>query len=206
LYDKYALKRVFYSAYVPVVEDSLLPSIETKPPLLREHRIYQADFLMRQYNFTPDEILSDETPNFNPFLDPKCNWAIHNMHVFPIDVNLASLDMLLRVPGIGPKSARRIVTARRYGKLDLIQLKKIGVVLKRAQYFIVARDLKTGLHTSKETCVRALIDPSIYAGGIEQLSMFAPPATNLNLLPSESDVKSISEAASAAISVLAKAI
>ncbi|MDL2294778.1 putative DNA modification/repair radical SAM protein, partial [Ruminococcaceae bacterium OttesenSCG-928-D13] len=119
LYKKYDMRRVFYSAYIPVVEDSLLPSVDTKPPLLREHRLYQADFLMRKYRFAADEILSEQTPNFNPYLDPKCNWAVHNMHYFPVDVNTADQEMLLRVPGIGPTSAERIVIARRSTRLDM---------------------------------------------------------------------------------------
>ena len=172
LYDKYRLKRVFYSAYIPAVEDTLLPSLNTKPQLLREHRLYQADFLLRQYQFTADEILSEKAPNFNPYLDPKCNWAVQNMHLFPVDVNTASLAELLRVPGIGPTSAQRIVTARRNGRLDLAALKRIGVVLKRAQYFIRAGDMPCGITASRETTVRALIDPNLGAFGMEQLSLF----------------------------------
>ncbi len=113
LYGKYSLRRVFYSAYIPLMEDTLLPSVDTKPPLLREHRLYQADFMLRQYHFKAEEILSAETPNFNPYLDPKCNWAVHNLHVFPVDVNRADYEWLLRVPGIGPKSAQRILRARK---------------------------------------------------------------------------------------------
>lgn len=173
LYDKYDLRRVFYSAYIPVVEDTLLPSLETKPPLLREHRLYQADFLMRQYNFLADEILSEETPNFNPYLDPKCNWAIHHMEQFPVDVNAASYNELLRVPGIGPKSAQRIISARSTGSLDTMGLKRIGVVMKRAQYFIVAADCQKGIRMSKETALRALIDPKVFSAGVEQISMFS---------------------------------
>ncbi len=172
LYDKYRLKRVFYSAYIPAVEDTLLPSLNTKPQLLREHRLYQADFLLRQYQFTADEILSEKAPNFNPYLDPKCNWAVQNMHLFPVDVNTASLAELLRVPGIGPTSAQRIVTARRNGRLDFAALKRIGVVLKRAQYFIRAGDMPCGITASRETTVRALIDPNLGAFGMEQLSLF----------------------------------
>jgi putative DNA modification/repair radical SAM protein len=206
LYERYELKRVFYSAYIPVVEDTLLPSVDTKPPLLREHRLYQADFLMRQYRFAADEILSEEAPNFNPYMDPKCNWAIHNLHLFPADVNVASFETLLRVPGIGPKSARRIVAARRHSRLDLSQLKKIGVVLKRAQYFILAADLPTGLRTGKEATVRALIDPGVFSGGMEQLSLFEPAGKGLPALPGSGDVASVAEAAEEAVRSLAKAI
>ena len=177
LYERFDMKRVFYSAYIPVAEDSLLPALTTPPPLLREHRLYQADFLMRKYGFEANEILSEETPNFNPFLDPKCNWAINNMHFFPVDVNTASKRDLLRVPGIGPTSALRILTARREGRLGLGELKRIGVVLKRARFFIITKDEPAGPQFKKETTVRALIDPKAFAFGMEQLSMFdAPPA------------------------------
>ncbi len=172
LYEKYSMKRVFYSAYIPVVADSLLPSVDTKQPLLREHRLYQADWLMRQYGFAAEEILSEETPNFNPFLDPKCNWAVNHMECFPVDVNTAPLAVLLRVPGIGPTSARRIVAARRSGALGLSELKRIGVVLKRAQYFILTRDTPLGPKMGKETAVRALLDPKAFAFGTEQMSLF----------------------------------
>ncbi|MDR1193448.1 MAG: putative DNA modification/repair radical SAM protein [Peptococcaceae bacterium] len=174
LYRKYELKRVFYSAYIPVAEDSLLPSVETKPPLLREHRLYQADFLLRRYGFAAGELLSEATPNFNPFLDPKGNWAVHNPHFFPVDVNRAALSALLRVPGIGPVSARRILTARKASRLGMAELREIGVVLKRAQYFILTADYPTGLRLSREAAVRALIDPGAYSLGREQLRLFSP--------------------------------
>ena len=103
LYQKYSLKRVFFSAYIPVAEDSLLPALDTKPPLLREHRLYQADWLLRFYQFSASEILDEQHPDFNPYLDPKCNWAVHNMHLFPVDINRCSYEMLLRVPGIRRK-------------------------------------------------------------------------------------------------------
>ena len=201
LYRRYELKRVFYSAYISVMEDSLLPAIASPPPLLREHRLYQADFLLRQYNFAATEILSDATPNFNPYLDPKCNWAINNLHFFPVDVNAANKATLLRVPGIGPTSALRIIQARKTGKLGLAELKAIGVVLKRAQYFIITKDNPTGYRTSKETTLRALIDPKIYSFGIEQLTFFdSPPALGL---PEADRVKSIAQAAEEALFSLA---
>lgn len=174
LYRNYGLRRVFYSAYVPAVADGNLPSLDTKPPLLREHRLYQADWLMRKYQFTADEILTEESPNFNPYLDPKCHWALQHMSYFPVDVNRAPLEMLLRVPGIGPTSAQRIVIARRTARLTIEGLKKIGVVLKRAQYFITTADMNRSLWAGRETVTRALIDPGAYAFGAEQLSMFAP--------------------------------
>lgn len=136
LYQNYDLKRVFYSAYVALNEDSALPDPGTKPPLLREHRLYQADWLLRFYGFKAQELLSEEKPNFNVYLDPKCEWAIRHLEQFPVEINRAPYDLLLRVPGIGVKSARRIVRARRSEKLGFEQLRRIGVVLKRAHYFI----------------------------------------------------------------------
>ncbi len=137
LYQKFELKRVFYSAFVHVNEDSALPAKTGEgPPLLREHRLYQADWLLRYYHFQADELLSEENPNFNVVFDPKCSWALKHLEEFPVEVNRADYQMLLRVPGIGYKSAVRIVKARRLGVLDFADLKKIGVVLKRALYFI----------------------------------------------------------------------
>ena len=136
LYQGFDLKRVFYSAYIPLNEDSILPQIGTPPPLLREHRLYQADWLLRFYGFQADELLSETQPNFNELLDPKCDWALHHLEHFPVEVETASYATLLRVPGIGPKSASRITYARRYGRLNFESLKKMGVVLKRAHYFI----------------------------------------------------------------------
>jgi len=201
LYSKYQLKRVFYSAYIPAVQDTLLPAIDTKPPLLREHRFYQADWLMRQYGFSAEEILSEQAPNFNPYLDPKSNWAVNNLHVFPVDVNRASLNDLLRVPGIGPVSARRILTARRTGKLGVQELQRIGVVFKRAQFFILARDYSCGLHLKKQNTVRALIDPHVFSFGTEQLSFFTPNAGLA--LPGVSDVHSVAQAVEEAVLCLA---
>lgn len=140
LYKKFDLKRVFYSAFVPVNEDKNLPSVKDQgPPLLREHRLYQADWLLRYYHFEAGELLDEDNPNFNAYLDPKCCWALRHLEVFPIEINRAGYDMLLRVPGIGYKSASRIVKARRIGMLDFEDLKKMGVVLKRALYFITCK-------------------------------------------------------------------
>ena len=136
LYQNFGLKRVFYSAFVRVNDDSLLPDLPGGPPLLREHRLYQADWLLRYYGFTASELLSEARPNFNVFLDPKCDWALRNLGQFPVEVNRASYAMLLRVPGIGTKSAMRIVAARKQAALRFEDLKKMGVVLKRALYFI----------------------------------------------------------------------
>lgn len=136
LYQKFDLKRVFYSAFVRVNEDALLPVLPGGPPLLREHRLYQADFLLRYYGFEANELLSEKRPNFNPILDPKCDWAVRHLERFPIEINRADYHTLLRVPGIGVKSARRIIGARKSASLSFQDLKKIGVVLKRALYFI----------------------------------------------------------------------
>ena len=136
LYQTYDLKRVFYSAYIPINEDQALPGLDTPVPLLREHRLYQADWLLRFYGFQADELLSETRPNFNVQLDPKCDWALRHLGEFPVEVRTASYDVLLRVPGIGPKSAGRIVNARRYGSISFEHLKKMGVVLKWAHYFI----------------------------------------------------------------------
>ncbi len=157
LYDQYKLKRVFYSAYVPVVENALLPAVTTKPPLLREHRLYQADWLLRFYGFRAEELLPDTQPYFNTALDPKCNWAIGHMEQFPVEIMKADYEMLLRVPGIGPIGARRILSARRTGPLSFDNLKKLGVVLKRAQYFITCGDkMAEGLRFTPETMVPQL--------------------------------------------------
>ena len=210
LYQKYRLKRVFYSAYVPVVENTLLPSLDTKPPLLREHRLYQADWLLRFYQFEADEILDQDNPNFNPYLDPKCNWAVQHYGLFPVDVNRAPFEMLLRVPGIGPKSARRIRDARRLSALGLDELKRMGVVLKRAQYFITCRGF-SGAHpgrgsAGRERITRALIDPNVFSGSCEQLSLFSPPAVD-NLIgqgvPPRAAVRMVREEA---VQCLAKAL
>lgn len=136
LYDNYDLKRVFYSAYVPINEDKHLPALDTKPPLLREHRLYQADWLLRFYGFYAKELLTEDRPYFNELIDPKCDWAVRHLELFPVEINKADYYTLLRVPGIGVKSAKRIIAARRYGTLDFQHIKKMGVVLKRALYFI----------------------------------------------------------------------
>ena len=139
LYGRFKMKRVFYSAYVGVNEDSRLPAVGTMPPLLREHRLYQADWLIRFYGFKAAELLSKRQPNFNLLLDPKCDWAVRHLEAFPVEVMTADYYQLLRVPGLGVNSARRICRARRYGGLRFEDLKKMGVVLKRAMYFITCQ-------------------------------------------------------------------
>ena len=136
LYKKFRLKRVFYSAYVQVNTDKELPALPGGPPLLREHRLYQADFLMRFYGFEARELLSEKRPNFNVLLDPKADWALQHLELFPVEINKADYQMLLRIPGIGVKSAQKIVKARRGCNLTFEHLKKLNVSLKRALYFI----------------------------------------------------------------------
>lgn len=136
MYRQFDLKRVFYSAFINTTKDPLLPDGKEGPPLLREHRLYQADFLMRFYQFKAEEIITEDTPFLNVQIDPKCNWALNHLEFFPVEVQTADYHTLLRIPGVGVKSARRILAARRLGSLDYPALKKFGVVLKRAMYFI----------------------------------------------------------------------
>ncbi len=179
LYEQFSLKRVFYSAFVAVNEDKDLPMLPFGPPLLREHRLYQADWLIRFYGFHASELLSEKRPNFNLFLDPKCNWAISHLEYFPVEINKADYYMLLRVPGIGEKSAKRILGARKTHSLDFEDLQRIGVVLKRALYFITCRGrmmYKTKME--EDYIVRNMIDSKerflMNEGNItyQQLSLF----------------------------------
>ena len=180
LYQKFGLKRVFYSAFVAVNEDKALPARTSDgPPLLREHRLYQADWLLRYYKFEANELLNEKNPNFNIFLDPKCNWALNHLEYFPVEVNRASYDVLLRVPGIGYKSAGRIVKARRFGSLGFEDLRKMGVVLKRALYFITCSGKKMYKTKIEEDYItRNLLNtkerlPDSVAGmNYQQLSLF----------------------------------
>ena len=180
LYDRYRLKRVFYSAYVPVVEHALLPSKDVKPPLLREHRLYQADWLLRFYGFRAEELLDEQHPDFNPLVDPKCSWALAHLDFFPVEVNTADYEALLRVPGIGVTSARRILTARRSGRLRVEDLRKMGVVMKRAQYFLTASGRRAeGLLFTPDSLLRNLIAaerPLLPEAEPVQLSLFDSPA------------------------------
>ncbi len=139
LYDNFDLKRVFYSAFMNVNQDIRLPSTESGPPLLREHRLYQADWLLRFYGFKALELLDEERPNFNILLDPKCDWALRHLELFPVEINRADYYTLLRVPGIGTNSAGRIIMARKSAVLDFTDLRRLGVVLKRAIYFITCK-------------------------------------------------------------------
>lgn len=180
LYQKFELKRVFYSAFVHVNEDSALPArTDEGPPLLREHRLYQADWLLRYYHFQAEELLSEENPNFNVLFDPKCNWALKHLEQFPVEVNRAEYKVLLRVPGIGYKSASRIVQARRHGTLDFADLKKIGVVLKRALYFITCNGkmmyptkIEEDYITRNLLSTKEKLPREIREMGYQQLSLF----------------------------------
>jgi len=176
LYSKFSLKRVYYSAYVPVSSNPKLPRI-TSPPLLREHRLYQADWLLRFYGFKAEELLNQENPNLDENFDPKCDWALRNIHLFPVEVNRADYYMLLRVPGIGIKSAKKIISARRMCQLTYDDLKKMGVVLKRARFFITCKGKYYGLKSINEEGIRKELlfdskDKSKLDNG-EQLSIFS---------------------------------
>ncbi|RXJ75978.1 putative DNA modification/repair radical SAM protein [Arcobacter sp. F155] len=160
LYDKALLKRVYYSAYIPVNDDKNLPAIINKPPLLREHRLYQADWLLRFYDFSYDEIVSDEFPNLDEEVDPKTSWALLNLQYFPMEINKASKDELLRIPGIGVRGVFKILKARRFKSLDFDDLKKLKISLKRAKYFITCKGKyhsKTPFY--KEDIKQAIIAP-----------------------------------------------
>jgi putative DNA modification/repair radical SAM protein len=178
LYNRFHLKRVYFSAYVPVSNHPNLPAI-MKPPLLREHRLYQADWLLRFYGFKADELLNTENPDFSTDYDPKSDWAIRNLQYFPVEINRADYQMLLRVPGIGIRSAQRITAARRSTSLNYDSLKKLGVVLKRARYFITCQGKYFGGFGVNENVIRSglllgspkrIIQDSRY----EQISMFSP--------------------------------
>ena len=179
LYQRFGLKRVFYSAFVNVNQNSALPMLPGGPPLLREHRLYQADWLLRFYHFQVSELLSEERPDFNIFLDPKCDWALRHLERFPVEINRADYQTLLRVPGIGYKSASRIVKARRSSNLTFSDLKKIGVVLKRALYFITCNGrMMYNTRLEEDYICRNLMEDKtqipreIREGGYRQLSLF----------------------------------
>ena len=183
LYKKYELKRVFYSAYMPVLADSNLPALDTKPQLLREHRLYQADWLLRFYQFDATELLDEKNPNFNLLIDPKCNWALNHYDHFPVEINSAPYETLLRVPGLGVISAKKIIRARRMGSLDFSDLKKLGVVLKRAQYFITCRGKPAmGIPSNPDAVLRGLLSK-------QSVALATPPMEQLSLFDSSSSTK-----------------
>ena len=161
LYRTFKMKRVYYSAYVPVVESPLLPGLSVPPPLKREHRIYQADWLLRFYGFSVKELFGKDEDDLDPALDPKVTWALRNLDMFPVEVNRAPYGMLMRVPGIGAVSAKRIVRQRRFSAVRFEDLKKMGVVMKKARYFLECRDLPAGQTVNELTPqgVRRLLLP-----------------------------------------------
>lgn len=156
-YKNFSLKRVYYSGYVPISNDTRMPILGTQPPLLRENRLYQTDWLMRFYGFKVQEILNDANPNLDIDIDPKLSWAIRNMQHFPVNINTADYKMILRIPGIGVMSAQKIVQARKFGKLRIDQLKKIGVAYNRAKHFIVCLDSPYQLKDYQGTQIKAFI-------------------------------------------------
>jgi len=175
MYNKHELKRVFYSAYIPVNKDKLLPTLQT-PPLLRENRLYQADWLLRYYNFKVEDILDEKNPNFNLLLDPKASWALKHLNEFPKEINSCSFNDLLKIPGIGVTSAKRIISSRKYFKITFNDLKKMGIVLKRAKYFITCNNkyFTDSTFFNKNIIERNLIleDKVKKESNIEQLALF----------------------------------
>ncbi len=174
LYEKFHLKRVFYSAYVPVNKDNLLPTLE-HPPLVRENRLYQADWLLRYYNFKVGDLLDAKNPNFNILLDPKVDWALRHLKEFPKEINTCSYFDLLKIPGIGVKSAKRIISSRRHFTIHLKDLKRMGVILKRAQYFILCNNkyIVDKRYFKKEFIERNIIlEENIVSTPKEQLRLF----------------------------------
>lgn len=177
LYQRLDLKRVYYSAFIPVMTDTRLPAM-SHSPLRREHRLYQADWLLRYYGFSAHELLNREAPNLESDLDPKTGWALRHLELFPVEINRADLEVLLRVPGIGVRSAQRIVRARRQGHLSMDDLAKLGVVLKRARYFITARGRYAGECAIESTLLRSrLLEGPARKKGVQMALAFdQPPA------------------------------
>ena len=175
LYENFNLKRVFYSAYVPVNKDSFLPQI-TIPPLKRENRLYQADWLLRFYNFKVDDILDKDNPNFNLLLDPKAAWALRNLHLFPKEINTCTYNELLQIPGVGVKGAKKIFSSRKYFKITFDDLKNMNIVLKRAKYFITCNGKYfTDISMFKRNIIESsllLEDVETHKKNISQLSLF----------------------------------
>lgn len=183
LYNKFSLKRVYYSAYVPVNSGKNLPDIKN-PPTLREHRLYQGDWLLRVYGFNSNELLNEANPNFDINFDPKTTYALNNIHLFPVEINKAPYEMLIRVPGIGIRGAKKIVSARRVNSLDFLDLKKLGIVLKRAQYFITCRGKYFGAVSFDELKIKKALKPKVDLNyideDIEQISFFDAPSISEN--------------------------
>ena len=170
LYKNFDLKRVYYSAYVPVNKSGILANVDAAP-MIREHRLYQADWLLRFYKFKAEEILSEQNPFFDPLLDPKANWALRNWNLFPMEINRVSYKELLRIPGIGVNSARRIVMSRKYGIIKYEHLQKLGVVIKRAKYFITVNGEFLGLKKENPELIRNVLIEREKAG-MYQMRLF----------------------------------
>ncbi|ERI94800.1 putative DNA modification/repair radical SAM protein [Clostridiales bacterium oral taxon 876 str. F0540] len=176
LYNKFNLKRVYYSAYVPVNNSPKLPSL-INPPMIREHRLYQADWLLRFYDFSASELLNENNPNLDINFDPKTDWAIKNIYQFPVEINSAPKKMLLRIPGIGVRSVQKILAARRVHLLNFDDLKKLGIVLKRAQYFITCKGKYYGDISLSQDLIKKKLSPKVDLNyfdnpGFEQLTLF----------------------------------
>jgi len=176
LYKEYKLKRVYYSAYVPISNNPNLPAI-ISPPFVRENRLYQADWLLRFYGYNADELLDENKPNFDLEIDPECDWALRNINLFPIEINKANYSTLLRIPGVGVRSAMRIISARKFCSLDFDHIKKLGVVLKRAKYFVTCKGKYYGLSNMDGESIRRDLTLEIknktQPNNIDQLSLFS---------------------------------
>jgi putative DNA modification/repair radical SAM protein len=174
LYQHQKLKRVYYSGYIPIATDNRVPAIQS-PPLIRENRVYQADWLMRFYGFSVNEIVDNEHPNLDLEIDPKLSYALRNREHFPVDINRAEYEMILRVPGIGVKSAQKIVQSRSHQRLNVDHLARMGVVLKRARYFIKCPGLQTSSITdAPSAALRQLLLNNEKNQNAAQLSLFDP--------------------------------
>ena len=175
-YKNFSLKRVYYSGYIPISNDNRLPMIGTQPPLIRENRLYQTDWLMRFYGFHVNELLNDANPHLDIDIDPKLSWALRNLQFFPVDINVAAYKMILRIPGIGVTSAQKIIQARKFGKLRIDQLKKIGVAYNRAKYFIKCADTPYQLKDYQNTQIKSFIladsQSKYIKNDVQQMVMF----------------------------------
>ena len=170
LYQKFSMKRVYFSAYVPINEDNRLPQI-AQPPMLRENRLYQADWLMRFYGFEANELLEESNPNFDPDYDPKIIWAVRHLEQFPVEINTASYQQLIRVPGLGIRCAKRIVSARKTGRLDFSDLRRMHISLKRAQYFITCKGRYYQIQDPQPQMILGALKPKAHSP-YQQLTLF----------------------------------
>ncbi|TKC07641.1 putative DNA modification/repair radical SAM protein [Pedobacter frigoris] len=175
-YKNFSLKRVYYSGYIPISNDSRMPVLGSQPPLIRENRLYQTDWLMRYYGFHVNELLNDANPHLDIDMDPKLSWALRNLQFFPVDINVAAYKMILRIPGIGVTSAQKIVQARKFGRLRIDQLKKIGVAYNRAKHFIVCADTPYQLKDYQATQIKSFImaesQSKYLKNSVQQLILF----------------------------------